>query len=77
MIVYLPILTLEGVEGSCSGRWALTVIFALARVDDPVDDADAGAGEPACCRGGSTTASRCSVRLARRDALPPGAAASA
>ena len=43
MIVYLPILTLEGVEGKLFRPMALTVIFALVGVAGPVADADAGA----------------------------------
>ena len=45
MIVYLPILTLEGVEGKLFRPMALTVIFALGRFDGLVADADAGAGQ--------------------------------
>ena len=43
MIVYLPILTLEGVEGKLFRPMALTVIFALLGVAGPVADADARA----------------------------------
>ena len=46
MIVYLPILTLEGVEGKMFRPMALTVIFALLGLDDPVDHADARARKP-------------------------------
>ena len=49
MIVYLPILTLEGIEGKLFRPMALTVLFALARLARVVVDADAGAGQPRFC----------------------------
>jgi hypothetical protein len=49
LIVYLPILTLEGVEGKLFRPMALTVVFALRRLDGALADADAGAGEPGVC----------------------------
>ena len=59
MIVYLPILTLEGIEGKLFRPMALTVIFALDRLDVPVADADAGAGQPRFAADASTNANRC------------------
>ena len=56
MIVYLPILTLEGIEGKLFRPMALTVIFALAGLDDSVADADAGAGQSAPAPSGWTSA---------------------
>ena len=44
MIVYLPILTLEGIEGKLFRPMALTVIFALVGLARPVADAHARAG---------------------------------
>lgn len=44
MIVYLPILTLEGVEGKMFRPMALTVVFALIGSPDPVADSDACPG---------------------------------
>jgi cobalt-zinc-cadmium resistance protein CzcA len=46
MIVYLPILALEGVEGKLFRPMALTVIFALLGLDGALADADAGARQP-------------------------------
>ena len=46
MIVYLPILTLQGVEGKMFRPMAMTVMFVLAGLADSVADADAGAGQP-------------------------------
>ena len=45
LIVYLPILTLEGIEGKLFRPMALTVIFALIGSMILSDDPDAGPGE--------------------------------
>ena len=45
MIVYLPILSLQGVEGRMFRPMALTVILVLDRLVDLVADVDAGAGQ--------------------------------
>ena len=50
MIVYLPILTLEGVEGKTVPADGADGDLRPGRLDDAVADADAGAGQPACCR---------------------------
>ncbi len=44
MIVYLPILTLEGVEGKLFRPMAFTVLFALCRLADSFGNSDAGLG---------------------------------
>ena len=66
-------------RGSCSTRWRMTVLFALARRVHPLADGGAGAGEllpaaarrastrPGCMRKAHAATSRCSRRvLARR-----------
>ena len=72
MIVYLPILTLEGIEGKLFRPMALTVIFALDRLDDPVADADAGAGQPAAAA--ADRRARAAADAARPSHLRPDAA---
>src|SRR5262249_10639896 len=68
MIVYLPILTLEGVEGKLFRPMALTVIFALAG-----SQARAGQPAPAQARRGARAAARSAGELA----VPAGAAGGA
>ena len=50
MIVYLPILTLQGVEGKLFRPDGTDRHFCSRRVDDPVADADAGAGQLCAAR---------------------------
>ena len=71
MIVYLPILTLEGVEGKLFRPMALTVIFALAGLDGAVADAHAGAGEPGPAAARSRERENVLVRVAQAR-LPAG-----
>ena len=59
MIVYLPILTLEGIEGKLFRPMALTVLFRAGRLARAVADADAGAGRAGFCQNACPKRSRC------------------
>lgn len=69
MIVYTPILTLEGIEGKLFRPMALTVIFAAHRFDGVVADADARPRQPAAAEADRRTRTTADADRPR-DSLP-------